>query len=226
MTPYSPPKGTTPSNKGRRLPAEPLSTDEARALIRAPSRRAPTGVRNAALLAVLWGGGLRIEEALALRPADWDDGTCNLLRILHGKGDRDRNVALAPEAVPYLIAWLERRAQHGLNGRHRLFSTLEGRPLHASYVRTMIKRMAKRAGIDKRVHPHGLRHSHACELRRRGVDYRVIQGQLGHARLETTIRYLEDISPTDRAEAIIRAWPAEEGNGAAEDILRDSGEIG
>ena len=80
-------------NKGRKAPPEPLSPDEARALIKAASRRAPTGIRNRALMVVLYRGGLRIGEALALKPKDLDidQGT---VRVLRGKRKKSRLVGL------------------------------------------------------------------------------------------------------------------------------------
>ena len=80
----------SPTNKGRRFPAELLSSEEIRALIRACSSRAPTGVRNRALIAVLYRGGLRISEALALLPKDVDSAQ-GTLTVLHGKGDGRRS---------------------------------------------------------------------------------------------------------------------------------------
>ena len=75
----------TPANKGRKYPAEPLTEKEVRSLLAKCSGRAPTGIRNRALLTVLYRGGLRISEALALEPKDLDskEGT---IRVLHGKG--------------------------------------------------------------------------------------------------------------------------------------------
>ena len=80
----------SPANKGRRFPAELLRSEEIRALIRACSSRAPTGVRNRALIAVLYRGGLRISEALALLPKDVDSAQ-GTLTVLHGKGDGRRS---------------------------------------------------------------------------------------------------------------------------------------
>ena len=88
------------------------------------------------------------------------------------------------------------RSQRGINGRNKpLFCTLDGEVLDASYVRRMLKRMAARAGIEKRVHPHGLRHTGASELLSEGVDVGVISKQLGHKSIATTARYLDHISP-------------------------------
>ncbi|UCC29176.1 MAG: tyrosine-type recombinase/integrase [Phycisphaerales bacterium] len=97
--------------------------------------------------------------------------------------------------------------QSGLRGRHPVFCTLGGHPMAAAYVRVMLKRLAVRAGIDKRVHAHGLRHTHAAQLRAEGVDIAIISRQLGHASIATTARYLDHIAPTAVIEVTRRrSW--------------------
>jgi integrase len=71
-----------------------------------------------------------------------------------------------------------------------------------SYVRVLLKRLAERAGIDKRVHAHGLRHTHAAQLRAEGVDIGIISKQLGHASISTTARYLDHLAPRAVIEAM------------------------
>lgn len=197
------------ADTGRKRPAEILTKAEIRSLLAACSRRAPTGVRDRALLTVLYRAGLRIEEALDLKPADVDPerGT---IRVLHGKGDHNRTVAVDDGAVAVLQLWLAERAGLGMNGRQKLFCTLTGGPLSANQVRQMVKRRAARAGIDKRVHPHGLRHTHAAELVAEGVPVNVIQKQLGHVSLATTDVYLRHIAPADViAMGRSRTWSAD-----------------
>ena len=88
-----------------------------------------------------------------------------------------------------------------------LFCTLKGDPLDDSYVRHALRRAAKRAGIEKRVHPHGLRHAHAAELMAEGIPANVIQQQLGHSSLQVTSVYLDHIAPKDRIDRIRqRSW--------------------
>ena len=102
-------------NKGAKLPGEVLEASEVVALIRACGR-GPAGVRNAALIAIMFGAGLRVSEALALKVSDLNlnNGT---VRVRHGKGDRARTVALDASAQAYVERWLGRREQLGLNGR-------------------------------------------------------------------------------------------------------------
>ncbi len=75
--------------------------------------------------------------------------------------------------------------------------TLDGGPVHPTYVRVLLRRLAAKAHISKRVHPHALRHSHAAELAIEGVPVNLIQKQLGHANLAVTSRYLDHIAPRD-----------------------------
>ena len=198
--------GRVAPNRGRRYPPEILTKEEVKALLRGCSTRAPTGVRNRALIAVMYRGGLRLGETLALKPKDVDPAQ-DTVTVLHGKGDRRRTVGLDPEAMALVERWLDRRRDLGISGRAPLFCTLEGRPLKPSYVRTLLPRLAVKAGIDKRVHPHGLRHTHAAELMWEGVAVPIIQRQLGHASLATTDGYHRSIAPADVIEAMKqRAW--------------------
>ena len=196
----------TPWNKGRRLPPEPLGSDEVRSLFKACSNHAPTGIRNRALLAVLYRGGLRVGETLALKPKDLDAVECSL-RVLHGKGDKSRLVGLDEGAWAILGRWLDVRDQLGVNGHQQVFCTLKGNSLAASYVRSLLARLARKAGVEKRVHPHGLRHTHAFELANEGHPLHVIQNQLGHANASTTDKYLQHLAPLEVVRAIrVRVW--------------------
>lgn len=189
-----------PTNAGKTYPSEILTPNEARTLLYAPSNRAPTGLRNRALIAVMYGAGLRLAEALALRPTDvnLDAGS---IRILHGKGDKARTVGIDEGALVHVARWMDTRRTLGIRGRV-LMCTLDGGPLSPRYVRAMLARAAVRAGVDKRVHPHGLRHTHAAELEASGFTVSEIQQQLGHASLNTTAVYLNHISPSARVSKI------------------------
>jgi len=187
----------------RRLPPEVLTDAEVCGLMGACGRHAPTGLRNRALIALLYRAGLRINEALTLYPKDLElaDGS---VRVLHGKGGRSRTVGLDPGAAAIIERWLDARSRLGLGGRHPVFCTLRGHRMAAAYVRVMLKRLAARAGIDKRVHAHGLRHTHAAQLRAEGVDIAIISRQLGHASITATARYLDHLAPTAVIEAMHR----------------------
>lgn len=106
-------------------------------------------------------------------------------------------VAVDDAALAYIARWVDARQARRLRSRY-LFCTLAGRQLSARYVRAMLARTATHADIDKRVHPHGLRHTFAAELDREGWPTAAIKNQLGHTSLFTTDRYLAHISPTER----------------------------
>ena len=105
--------GREAPNKGRTYPPEILHPDEVKALLGACSNRAPTGVRNRALITVMYRGGLRLGETLALRPSDVD-ATRGTVTVLHGKGDRRRTVGLDPAAMSIMLRWVEKRKSLGL----------------------------------------------------------------------------------------------------------------
>lgn len=194
------------TTRKRRLPVETLTNDEIQALLRQCSNRAPTGIRNKALLVVLWRCGLRVSEALALVPKDIDH-KAGTIRVLHGKGDKTRIVGCDPQALAVLDRWLDRRGELGIRGKSPVFCTLSGEPVAPVYVRNLLKRIGRKAGIEKRVHPHGLRHTHAAELRQEGTDIGVISKQLGHSSIATTARYLDHISPQVVVETMQkRVW--------------------
>lgn len=200
--------------KGTKLPPEPLTQEEARALLNACSRRGPTGIRNRALIVLLWRAGLRVSEALALKPADVDleAGT---VRVLRGKGSKARTAGIDPSAGEILARWMDARAALGVNGRAPLICGISsnnlGKPVAPAYVRALLPRLAEKAGITKRVHPHGLRHTHATELRQEGVEIGVISRQLGHSDIATTVRYLSQVAPQAVVDTMRRrgGWDAE-----------------
>jgi site-specific recombinase XerD len=189
--------GTAPSNAGAKLPGEPLSEAEANALIAAIPSRSVTGMRNRALVTILYRGGLRIAEALVLKASDIDPDR-GTVRILRGKGAKARTIGLEPGAMATIQRWLDARKAAGIRGG-TLFCTISGvgagQPLSRQYVSMMLKRQAAKAGIDKRVHPHGLRHTLAAELVAEGQPITVIRDQLGHSSLAVTDRYLRNVAP-------------------------------
>jgi integrase len=139
------------------------------------SRESTTGVRNRVLIATLYRAGLRIAEALSLLPndVDLDAGT---IRVLHGKGDRSRTVGIDAGATDLIKMWLKVREGLSPGVGARLFCTRSGTPMNTSYVRQFLPRLARRVGIEKRVHPHGLRHTHAAELAAENVPINVRAG--------------------------------------------------
>ena len=195
-------------NKDRKFPAEILTEQEVERLLMQLSTRYPTGIRNRALIAVLYRAGLRLDEALSLHAANVDfvNGS---IRVLHGKGDKARTVGIDSGAVAMINLWLVEWLKIVTSEPQpiRLFCTLGGRPMRSGYVRTLLPRLGSRAGITKRVHAHGLRHTHAAELAAEGFPTNVIQAQLGHSSLATTDTYLKHIAPEELIERMRgREW--------------------
>ena len=119
---------------------------------------------------------------------------------------RRRTVGIDQKAAQFLDGWLEVRRIR-VPGGGPVFCALKGQPVAPSYVRTMLHRLAAKTGIEKRVHPHGQRHTHAYELMMEGVPVPIIQQQLGRASLATTDRYLRHIAPKDLIATIRdREW--------------------
>lgn len=151
--------------RGRLLPPEVLTEVEIRVLIGACSTRGITGHRNRALLAILWRTGVRLSEALELRPHDVDfkNGT---VRVRLGNGLKPRTTVFSGlDALPLVEGWLEERGKlQAVEQGAPLLCTLKGTPTDPSYARHLLPRLAKRAGLERRVHPHGLRPTHAADL--------------------------------------------------------------
>lgn len=173
-------------------PVEILDDDEFDALLRSCSRRCPSGLRDRALIALLAGAGLRIAEALALKPKDIDRKV-GIVHVLRGKGSKQRDAAASEAALVELDHWLEVRKQLGARATDPVFCQITtgkvGKPIESSAMRHMFKRRGAKAGILKRVHPHALRHRHLTELVRRGVPITEASAQLGHANVATTNIY-------------------------------------
>jgi len=194
-----------------------LAPEEVSRILAACSRRAPTGVRNRALIALLYGAGLRVGEAIRLRPKDLDLDRL-AVTVQSGKGDKRRVAALLPDVVDAVQRFMDWRVELGIDARAPVFCTLAhgaagpnpttpGGALSREYVARILKRLARRAGIGKRVHPHAMRHSHADLLRRRGFDMEEIRRQLGHASLEITGRYLDHLGSHDLPERMRTIGP-------------------
>jgi site-specific recombinase XerD len=195
-------KGECRMNKGKKLPGESYSPEQIKSLLAQFNTRYPCPLRNRALCVVMWRCGLRVSEALDLMPGDVRDG---VVKVLNGKGGKARIVALDPQGQAILQAWLDRKAKLGIGGP--IFSTLKGTRLSANYVREALPRAAKKAGITQRMHPHGLRHSFACDLAKQGAPLRVISKSLGHGTFATTQVYMDHLLPQEIIDTLKnREW--------------------
>jgi site-specific recombinase XerD len=195
--------GRPPRNKGMRYPADPPTVEEIVAVMRQVGS-GRHGARLRALVVVLWRGGFRIQEALALTERDLDPRRGSLL-VRHGKGGRQREVGMDEWGFEQLRPWLAERAKLPIGP---LFCVIDGptrgRPWSAAGVRVEFRRLAAEADTRRRFAPHQLRHAHALELAREGVPLNIIQRQLGHANLGTTSIYLQGID-TEEIIATVHA---------------------
>ena len=193
--------GRPPRNKGLRYPADPPTVEEIIAVMRqADDNR--HGWRLRALIVVLWRGGLRIQEALALAEPDLDPRRGSLL-VRNGKGGRRREIGMDAWGWEQLRPWLTSRRDLPVGP---LFCVIDGptrgRPWSSAAVRVELRRFASQAGVRRRFAPHQLRHAHAVELAREGVPLNIIQRQLGHANLGTTSIYLQGIDTEEIIAAV------------------------
>ena len=141
-------------------------------------------LKHRAVLMLCYGAGLRISEAVKIRIADIDSDRM-LIRVVEGKGRKDRYVAMPKRLLKVLRSyWRAERPKD-----HLFPSWREGRPISTSSVALACRNAATRARIHKRVTAHTLRHSFATHLMEQGTDTRVIQVLLGHSSIETTARY-------------------------------------
>jgi len=188
------------------LSDELLTHDEARHLIRSASNRAPTGIRNRALIATMYRVGLRPGEALALRVSDVDlvDGT---VRIPPRKSGVGRLTGVDGQTIDLVQRWTARRQRLGIHDGALLFCTLAGEELKAAYVRELLPRLARRAEITKRVHPLGLRYACASEMSAEGFATALIEMHLGVAVSGSARRYLVQYSQDEVIAAVrSREW--------------------
>ena len=177
---------------GRYLP-EVLSVDEVLAVLEAPDKSSWLGLRDKALLEVLYGCGLRVSEAAGLKVSllYLDEG---FVRVL-GKGNKERLVPIGEEASDALIAYLEARPAEFSNADH-VFLNRYGSPLSRVSMFKTVKRVASQAGIRKDISPHTFRHSFATHLIENGADIRLVQEMLGHESVSTTEIYTHIDSTT------------------------------
>jgi integrase/recombinase XerD len=192
----------------RRRPKLPrtLSPREAERLIEAAAGTTPRALRDAALVELLYGAGLRVSEAVGLERAgvDLDE---RLVRVI-GKGNKERIVPVGRSAVEALRRYLSRGRPY-LDRRFRaeLFLNAKGGPLTRAGAFLILRKLADKAGLEPgRVHPHLLRHSFATHLLEGGADLRSVQEMLGHADLATTELYTH-VTDRRRREAYFQAHP-------------------
>jgi len=188
----------------KRLPNV-LSVDEVRRMIHVASHHP----RDKALIMTMYGAGLRVSEALSLKACDIDTPRL-LIHVRSGKGNKDRMVKLSASLLTALRqAWQARPqgAGNALSDHIFVRSRSPRQPMQRLDALRVVKRVAQRAGITRRVSPHTLRHSYATHLLEAGTDLHTIQLLLGHANFQTTTLYLHlsqsalNASPLDLLDA-------------------------
>jgi len=208
---YDPAAGIELPRRRKVLPRSMLSKKEMGGLLAAASERTPLGLRDRAMIEVLYSTGMRNAELRALGVGDLDLER-GLVRISQGKNGRDRVVPLGNAACisvrQYLTAARPKLLPHMGNVEPTLFISKNGRPLLALGVIYPIRKYARQAGIDHVVTPHSLRHTFATHLLQGRADIRHIQAMLGHASVATTQLYTR-VEVTDLKEVHRRCHPRE-----------------
>ena len=214
---------TTPAKKKKLVPSV-FSHDQLQSIFASIAVKSATGLRNRALLAVMFGAALRVAEATNLMPSDIDFEKNEVL-VRHGKGDKSRRVGILQPLLPLIQCWLEKRTALGFNGREPVFCTItdravgrtqkaedckDGTPKAAAtygickagtaispaYVRGLLARLEKKVP-ELRLHSHAFRHSLANLLVEKGETLTVISAQLGHSSTAVTDKYLKKVSPAE-----------------------------
>ncbi len=205
------PVATTSSPKlDKRLPSF-LSIEEINRLLEAPDLSTPQGLRDRALMELLYASGLRVSELVSINPEQVNLGT-NEIRVW-GKGSKERVVLIGKPAARALTAYLN-QGRPELLGKKRgsaLFLNRYGKRLMERSVQRILEKYTNIAGIGKRVYPHMLRHTFATHLLDGGADLRVVQELLGHASLSSTQIYTH-VSKSQAKKVYLSAHPMAQEN--------------
>jgi integrase/recombinase XerD len=180
------PTGGLDSPRVMRALPDCLRTDEVTQLLQAPGTSDWAGVRDTAILALLYGSGLRVSELtnLPMNGVDFEEG---VVRVV-GKGAKVRFVPLGAYAAATLMNWLEQRGDVRLHD-DTVFVNKRGKRMDRSMVWRLVKQYARQANVAGNISPHTLRHTFATHLLDGGADLRAVQEMLGHADIGTTQIY-------------------------------------
>lgn len=185
---------------------EVLSLEEINLMIAQMDMSKHESHRNRAIIEILYGSGLRVSELVNLRLSDMyiKEG---YMRI-NGKGNKQRLVPLSAVAIQWFSYWIEDRNQLDIKPEaiDIAFLNRRGKQLTRAMIFTIIKSLARNAGIKKTISPHTLRHSFATHLLQNGADLRIIQQLLGHESISTTEIYTH-VDILDLREAILKYHP-------------------
>ncbi len=189
----------------KRLPKA-ISVAETVALLSAPDTTTPQGIRDRAILEVLYSGGLRVSELTGLNLSGFDPNRKELL--VWGKGAKERIALLGEPAVSALQTYIDGSRPHlvGKATTNAIFLNRFGGRITTRSIMNLLKKYSRMAGLEKRVTPHTLRHTFATHLLDGGADLRSVQELLGHALLTTTQVYTH-ISQNRAREVYLRSHP-------------------
>jgi tyrosine recombinase XerC len=183
----SPLTGVVAPKRERRLPVI-LRKEDLTAVIEAANEDTPQGLRNRAILELTYAAGIRLSEIVGLDVShiDFDERTI----LVRGKGNKERIVLFGDPAADAIRRYLaDARPKLALSGEEALFINRDGGRLSGRSIQQIVRKHALKAGLDKRVFPHLLRHSFATHLLDGGAELRVVQELLGHASASTTQIY-------------------------------------
>jgi site-specific recombinase XerD len=200
----SPARLLTVPKAPRKLPGF-LGVEEVLMVIESFDTSKVAGLRDRAVVDLLYGAGLRAAEAASVRLADIDPARC-LVKVAGGKGGKDRIVPVAGESIRSIQAWLSARQDFAKTDCPWLFVSVRGRKLDPRDIRRIVTAGVLKAARAAGATPHTFRHSFATHLLDRGADLRAVQDMLGHSSLSTTQIYTHLTSERLR-EVYRRAHP-------------------
>lgn len=164
-----------------------LTVEEVDALLEQPNLSKKEGIRDRAMLEIMYASGLRVSELLNLKKGDVNMSK-GIITII-GKGSKERRVPIGDFALEYLDKYLVEVRNKIKDGGNFIFLNNRHKPISRQYFHRQVKKYAKQAGIDKEISPHTLRHSFATHLLENGAQLRVVQEMLGHSNIATTQIY-------------------------------------
>ncbi|OQX62007.1 MAG: site-specific tyrosine recombinase XerD [Desulfococcus sp. 4484_241] len=188
ILPYNPVETIDLPKKGLKLP-EVLTIEEVKALLDAPDVTTPKGMRDSAMIELMYAAGLRVSELVSIKVHDVNT-EAGFVRV-YGKGSKERVVPIGRYATEKLETYIKtvRPALLKNNVSSYLFVAWKGRPMTRQGFWKALKKYGRAAGIRKNIKPHSLRHSFASHLLEGGADLRSVQIMLGHADISTTQIY-------------------------------------
>lgn len=186
-----------PRPRGRKPKLEPFSREEFKNILLQYHRRSPASVRDKAIIVFLYRAAARIGATLRMMPDDIDWNR-NIIRIYKDKGGKTRTIGLDDRTMKFLRRWADCRNHLGIPNDAPFFCVCKppfSTPVDRNWVITRFHKACLKAGIDRTVNLHLLRHTGASELLEEGFDVATISRVLGHSSIQTTYRYLHEIRP-------------------------------